>query len=89
MMIYGFRNGSTSMDIFELVSGLRMNHAYIAPAGCRRTSPTRLSRRSVSSSRSCRSGSTPTRSCFPRNPVWSQRTKGVAVLEAPGALRSG
>src|SRR5207244_2902593 len=29
MMIYGFREREYILDIFELASGLRMNHAYI------------------------------------------------------------
>jgi len=33
MMIYGFREREYILDIFELCSGLRMNHAYIRPGG--------------------------------------------------------
>src|SRR5215475_1302639 len=33
MMIYGFREREYILDIFELASGLRMNHAYIRPGG--------------------------------------------------------
>ena len=32
-MIFGFRERETVLDIFELVTGLRMNHAYIRPGG--------------------------------------------------------
>src|SRR5919106_1072713 len=33
MMLYGFRERERLLDIFELVSGLRMNHAYIRIGG--------------------------------------------------------
>ena len=32
-MIFGFRERETILDLFELVSGLRMNHAYVRPGG--------------------------------------------------------
>src|SRR5262249_58579920 len=33
MMIYGFREREFILDIFELISGLRMNMAYVRPGG--------------------------------------------------------
>ncbi len=33
VMIYGFRDRELCLDIFELITGLRMNHAYIRPGG--------------------------------------------------------
>ncbi|WP_329135285.1 NADH-quinone oxidoreductase subunit D [Streptomyces sp. NBC_01476] len=33
IMIYGFRDREMILDIFELVTGLRMNHAYVRPGG--------------------------------------------------------
>jgi NADH-quinone oxidoreductase subunit D len=33
IMIYGFRDRELILDIFELVTGLRMNHAYVRPGG--------------------------------------------------------
>jgi len=32
-MIFGFRERELVLDIFEMVSGLRMNSAYIRPGG--------------------------------------------------------
>ncbi|WP_037603740.1 NADH-quinone oxidoreductase subunit D [Streptacidiphilus rugosus] len=33
LMVYGFRDREVILDIFELVTGLRMNHAYVRPGG--------------------------------------------------------
>jgi NADH:ubiquinone oxidoreductase subunit D len=32
-MIFGFRERELVLDIFEMITGLRMNHAYIRPGG--------------------------------------------------------
>ncbi|MEU3349400.1 NADH-quinone oxidoreductase subunit D [Streptomyces sp. NPDC006700] len=33
IMIYGFRDREMILDLYELITGLRMNHAYIRPGG--------------------------------------------------------
>ena len=33
VMLYGFRERELILDIFEAVTGLRMNHAFIRPGG--------------------------------------------------------
>ncbi|MFF9077982.1 NADH-quinone oxidoreductase subunit D [Streptomyces sp. NPDC014735] len=33
LMVYGFRDREIILDIFELVTGLRMNHGYVRPGG--------------------------------------------------------
>ena len=33
MFLYGLREREKVLDLFELITGLRMNHAYIRPGG--------------------------------------------------------
>src|SRR5450432_1624998 len=39
-MLYAFREREKILDIFEMISGLRMNHAYIRPGGVIQDLPT-------------------------------------------------
>ncbi len=89
MMIYGFREREYILDIFELASGLRMNHAYIRPGGLAQDLPDEAVQRirefltfmpaRIDSYENLLSG----------NPIWQQRTKGVAVLDVTGCVALG
>jgi NADH-quinone oxidoreductase subunit D len=89
MMIYGFREREYILDIFELASGLRMNHAYIRPGGVAQDLPDEAVERirkflsfmpgRIDSYENLLSG----------NAIWQQRTQGVAILDVPGCLALG
>jgi NADH-quinone oxidoreductase subunit D len=89
MMIYGFREREYILDIFELASGLRMNHAYIRPGGLAQDMPDEAVQRirellgfmpaRIDSYENLLSG----------NPIWQERTKGVAVLDVTGCVALG
>jgi NADH-quinone oxidoreductase subunit D len=89
MMIYGFREREYILDIFELASGLRMNHAYIRPGGLAQDLPEEAVQRigelldfmpaRIDSYENLLSGS----------PIWHERTKGVALLDVQGCLALG
>lgn len=51
IMIYGFRDREMILDLYELITGLRMNHAFIRPGDSPRTCRRARSTRCVSSSR--------------------------------------
>ncbi|MBT8227193.1 MAG: NADH-quinone oxidoreductase subunit D [Dactylosporangium sp.] len=89
VMIYGFREREYILDIFELASGLRMNSAYIRPGGLAQDLPdeaiTKIREliaflpRRIDSYEKLLSG----------NPIWRERTQGVAVLDVAGCLALG
>ncbi len=61
VMLYGFREREMILDIFEAITGLRMNHAYIRIGGVVMDLPDGGPQRSGSSWTCFRSGSTSTR----------------------------
>ncbi|HZN72573.1 MAG TPA: NADH-quinone oxidoreductase subunit D [Micromonosporaceae bacterium] len=89
MMLYGFREREFILDIFELTSGLRMNHAYIRPGGVSQDLPDEAVKRIREFL-----GFMPKRlkeyeNLLSGQPIWQQRTKGVAVLDVTGCLALG
>jgi NADH-quinone oxidoreductase subunit D len=89
MMIYGFREREYILDIFELASGLRMNHAYIRPGGLAQDLPDEAIERIHDFV-----GWMPDRidmyeDLLSGNAIWRQRTQGVAVLDTTGCLALG
>jgi NADH-quinone oxidoreductase subunit D len=89
MMIYGFREREYILDIFELASGLRMNHAYIRPGGLAQDVPDaavdkireflKFMPKRIASYEGLLSG----------NQIWQKRTEGVGHLDATGCLALG
>ncbi len=89
MMIYGFREREFILDIFEMVSGLRMNHAYVRPGGVAQDITDAAIRKireflifmpdRLKTYEDLLSGS----------PIWIRRTQGVAVLDVQGCLALG
>jgi NADH-quinone oxidoreductase subunit D len=88
-MLYGFREREVLMEIFEAVTGLRMNHAYIRIGGVimdldepgtekiwdfLRVMPGRIDE---------------FESILDTNPIWVERNRGVGRLSAADALALG
>jgi NADH-quinone oxidoreductase subunit D len=89
MMIYGFREREYILDIFELASGLRMNHAYIRPGGLAQDLPNEAIAKIQEFL-----GWMPERiDMYERllsgNTIWRERTQGVAVLDVTGCVALG
>jgi NADH-quinone oxidoreductase subunit D len=89
MMLYGFREREYILEIFEMVTGLRMNMAYVRPGGVAQDIPPEaivkmrdfldLMPRKLAEYEALLSG----------QPIWKQRTQGVAVLDVTGCLSLG
>ena len=88
-MTNGFREREVVLDVLELITGLRMNHAYVRPGGVAQDLP----RDAV---QKIRDMVALLRKRFPgyddlltSSPIWQQRTQGVAVLDVQGCLALG
>ncbi len=89
MMLYGFRERERLLDIFELVTGLRMNHAYIRIGGLVMDLPETAEERI-----DAYLGDLPARfdeyeTLLTKNPIWLERNKGIGILTAEQCLRLG
>lgn len=89
MMIYGFREREFILDIFEMVTGLRMNMAYVRPGGVAQDLPPG----SVEKIREFLA-MMPKRlkeyeNLLSGNPVWQLRTKNVGYLDVTGCMALG
>jgi NADH-quinone oxidoreductase subunit D len=89
VMLYGFREREIILDVFEAITGLRMNHAYIRIGGVLMDlpddGPERI-RRLL--------GILPKRideyeTLLDDNPIWRERNMGVGVLREEEALALG
>jgi NADH-quinone oxidoreductase subunit D len=89
MMIYGFREREYILDIFELTTGLRMNHAYVRPGGLAQDIPDEAIARIREFLRLMPERVDSYENLLSRSPIWQQRTQGVAVLDVAGCLALG
>ncbi|GAA2510466.1 NADH-quinone oxidoreductase subunit D [Pilimelia columellifera] len=88
-MLYCFRERELILEIFEMTCGLRMNMAYVRPGGVAQDIPDaaivkineflQLFPKKMSEYEDLLSG----------QPIWIERTKGVALLDIPACLAMG
>ena len=88
-MFLAFREREIVLDIFELVSGLRMNHAYIRPGGLAQDLPPDAIEKIREAIPLIRKGFKDTENLLVGNSVWLARTKDVGVLDLDGCLALG
>jgi NADH-quinone oxidoreductase subunit D len=89
MMLYGFREREYILEIFEMITGLRMNMAYVRPGGVAQDVPPEaivkireflvMMPKKLKEYEALLSGQA----------IWHERTKGVAMLDVTGCLALG
>ncbi|MDQ4005856.1 MAG: NADH-quinone oxidoreductase subunit D, partial [Actinomycetota bacterium] len=89
MMLYGFRERELILDLFELVSGLRMNPGYFRVGGLAMDLPEAAEDRIRSFLRLMRDRVDEYEDLLSGNPIWIERNRGVGILPAEDALRLG
>ena len=89
VMTAGFRERELVLDVFEMITGLRMNHGFIRPGGLAQDLPpgavdkvrdviTLLAKRFRDYE-----------NLLNQNPVWLARTKGIGYLDLTGCIALG
>jgi NADH-quinone oxidoreductase subunit D len=89
VMLYGFRERELILDIFEAVTGLRMNHSFIRPGGVIMDLPHDGARRIATFLDTMPARIDDYERLLNDNPIWLERNVGVGILSAEDALALG
>ncbi|GAB3997533.1 NADH-quinone oxidoreductase subunit D [Glycomyces albus] len=89
MMIYGFRDREKVLDIFEAVSGLRMNMAYVRPGGVAQDIPDDAVAMIRDFVEYMPTALDDYDDLLTGNAIWQERTQGVGYLDVSGCLALG
>jgi NADH-quinone oxidoreductase subunit D len=89
VMLYGFREREVILDIFEMATGLRMNHSYIRIGGVIMDLPARGERPIHDFVRMMPGRLDEYEAILADNPIWLERNRGVGYLSAEDALSLG
>jgi NADH-quinone oxidoreductase subunit D len=89
VMLYGFRERESILDILEYVTGLRMNHAYIRPGGVSMDVPEDFANRVRHLLVEMPKRIDEFERLLTDNPIWVERNKGIGILSAEQCLDYG
>jgi len=89
VFLYGMREREKTLDLFELITGLRMNHAYIRPGGVSMDLPSGAIERLRDYLRVLPGLLGEIRALFDAAPIFLARTKKIAHLDMTGCLSLG
>ena len=88
-MIFCFRERERVLDIFELVSGLRMNMAYVRPGGVAQDLPKGAIAKIRDTVAELRKNFKDNEKLLVGNSIWMKRTEGIGYLDLAGATTLG
>ena len=80
IMLYGFREREEILDILEDVTGLRMNHAWVRPAGVSQDLPDGTEEKIRAFVADMRGKADEYEALLTNNPIWLERTRDIARL---------
>jgi NADH-quinone oxidoreductase subunit D len=89
VMLYGFREREVILDIFEMATGLRMNHAYLRIGGVVMDLPPGAEEKIRDFCAMLPGRIAEYERLLSRNPIWLERNVGVGVLSAEDAIALG
>ena len=88
-MFFAFREREIVLDIFEMISGLRMNMAYIRPGGVQQDLPEGAIPKIRDAVKLMRKNFKDNTSLLVGNSIWMKRTQGIGYLDLVGATTLG
>jgi len=88
-MFFAFRERERVLDIFEMVSGLRMNMAYIRPGGVAQDLPSDAITKIRELVKDLRKNFKDNEKLLVGNSIWIKRTKDVGYLDLAGCITLG
>ena len=88
-MIFCFREREKVLNVFELVSGLRMNMAYIRPGGVAQDLPAGAIETILETVKDLRKSFKDNEKLLVGNSIWMKRTEGIGYLDLAGATTLG
>ena len=89
VFLYGMREREKVLDLFELITGLRMNHGYFRPGGVSQDLPNGALERLREFLRVMPPLLGELRALLDANPVYLARTKNIAYLDLTGCMALG
>ena len=89
VMLYGFRERESILDLLEFVTGLRMNHAYIRPGGLALDVPDDFDARVRQLLKAMPTRVDEFEDLLTNNPIWVERNRGVGIMTAEQCLDYG
>ena len=88
-MLLGFREREDILQIFEMITGLRMNHAYIRPGGVAQDIPPGAVDAIREFVPDMRRRIDEYEDLLSANPIWIARTQGVGYLDTEACMQLG
>jgi NADH-quinone oxidoreductase subunit D len=88
-MLYGFREREEVLEILELITGLRMNHAFIRPGGLAQDLPPGIEDRIREFLEYMPKRINEYDGLLTGQPIWQKRLQNVGYLDAAGCIALG
>ena len=88
-MIFAFREREKVLDVFEMISGLSMNMAYVRPGGVAQDLPKGAIAKIRETVKELRHNFKDTEKLLVGNTIWMMRTQGIGYLDLAGCTTLG
>jgi NADH-quinone oxidoreductase subunit D len=88
-MLFGFRERELVLDVFEMITGLRMNHAYIRPGGLSQDLPPGAVEKVRELLTLLPERLRDMENLLNDNRIWKGRTEGIGYLDLTGCMALG